>query len=200
MKELLDHARTFQNRIAPDRESFRRFGDGQSPGTLFITCSDSRVVPTLITGARPGELFELRNAGNVVPPYQHGLRSGEAATIEYAVDVLRVRDIVVCGHSHCGAVGALARDENLGALPSVAEWLSLARPALVPLLGTPPDDAVLRKFVQLHVIAQLEALRTYPHVERALAEGRLSLHGWFYRVDTAEVRELDFFQGIFRRH
>ncbi|WP_210589758.1 carbonic anhydrase [Streptomyces sp. GESEQ-35] len=200
MNELLERARSFRHRIAPDREAFRRFADGQSPTTLFISCSDSRVVPTLITAAAPGELFELRNAGNIVPPYRPGYRSGEAATIEYAVEVLKVRDIVVCGHSHCGAVGAVARNDDLTALPSVADWVALARPALASLLGTPPEDPALPDVVQRHVTAQLETLRGYPQIERGTAEGQLRLHGWFYRVDTAELWELDDTQGAFGQH
>jgi carbonic anhydrase len=190
MNELLWLARSFQHRIAPDQEPFRTFAAGQSPSTLFITCSDSRVVPTLITAAGPGELFELRNAGNMVPPYAASRGSGEAATIEYAVQVLKVGDIVVCGHSHCGAVGALAHGEDLSSLPSMGSWLAFAEPALTPLLGTPPEDPALSEWVQLHVAAQLEKLRRYPCVAQALTEDRLTLHGWFYRVDTGEVEEL----------
>ncbi|MER5767124.1 carbonic anhydrase [Streptomyces sp. NPDC001985] len=200
MKRLLDNARNFRHRIAPESETFSRFAAGQSPGTLFITCSDSRVIPALITGAVPGEVFELRNAGNIIPPYAHGVQSGEAATIEYAVDVLKVRDIVVCGHSHCGAVGALANDQDLTTLPSVAQWVAVARPALAPMLGTPPDDIAFSSYVQRHVTAQLEALRNYPKVSAAVEEGRLQLHGWYYRVDTAEVLELDELHGVFQRN
>ncbi|MFF8955923.1 carbonic anhydrase [Streptomyces sp. NPDC014894] len=200
MKRLLDNARNFRHRVAPESETFRRFAAGQTPGTLFITCSDSRVIPALITGAVPGEVFELRNAGNIIPPYGPGAQSGEAATIEYAVDVLKVRDIVVCGHSHCGAVGALASDADLTALPSVAEWVAFARPALAPMLGTPPDDVAFSKYVQCHVTAQLETLRQYPKVRNAMDEGRLELHGWYYRVDTAEVLELDELHGVFNRN
>ena len=109
MQPLIDNARTFGQRP----EEFARLAEGQSPQVLFITCSDSRVVPALITGARPGELFELRTAGNIVPPYASEHPTSEAATIEYAVEVLGVRDIVVCGHSHCGAVGALVRGDDL---------------------------------------------------------------------------------------
>ncbi|MER6910755.1 carbonic anhydrase [Streptomyces sp. NPDC000594] len=200
MKRLLDNARTFRHRIAPESETFRRFATGQKPGTLFITCSDSRVIPALITGAVPGEVFELRNAGNIVPPYRPGLPSGEAATIEYAVDVLKVRDIVVCGHSHCGAVGALAAAQDLSALPSVARWVEVARPALAPLLGVPPEDPSLAAHVQCHVVAQLETVRNYPTVRAAVLDGRLRLHGWYYRVDTAEVLELDELKGEFHRN
>lgn len=200
MKELLEKAHSFRHRITPTRELFRRFADGQRPTTLFITCSDSRVVPTLITDAAPGVLFELRNAGNIVPPYQADRQSGEAATIEYAVKVLQVSDIIVCGHSHCGAVGALARGDDLTHLPSVGNWLALAQPALTPVLGAHPEDTALLELVHRHVAAQLETLRGYPSIEQALADDRLRLHGWLYRVDTGEVRELDDIQGAGGQH
>ncbi|MEU5974996.1 carbonic anhydrase [Streptomyces sp. NPDC047315] len=200
MKRLLTNARNFRHRVAPESETFRKFAAGQTPGTLFISCSDSRVIPALITGAVPGEVFELRNAGNIIPPYVPERESAEAATIEYAVEVLKVRDIVVCGHSHCGAVGALANDQDLTQLPCVSQWVSHARPALAPMLGTPPDDGTLAKFVQRHVMAQLETLRDYPSVRAALDSGRLKLHGWYYRVDTAEVLELDEIHGVFHRN
>lgn len=105
MQLLMEHARRFGERAV----EFRHFADGQAPQALFITCSDSRVIPSLFTGAGPGELFELRTAGGIVPPYDAQRYSGEAATIEYAVQVLGVDHVVVCGHSHCGAVGALLR-------------------------------------------------------------------------------------------
>ncbi|MFD7549369.1 carbonic anhydrase [Streptomyces sp. NPDC059578] len=200
MKKLLDNARTFQQRVAPESEMYRQFAAGQSPGTLFITCSDSRIVPSLIMGSAPGEVFELRNAGNIIPPYRPGRQSGEAATVQYAVDVLRVQDIIVCGHSHCGAIAAVAQEQDLTALPSVAEWVSFARPGLAPILGSPPEDPTLSNFVQTHVVSQLETLRGYPEVHTAVADGRLRLHGWFYRVDTAEIHELDENDGAFHRH
>ncbi|MCT9081103.1 carbonic anhydrase [Streptomyces fulvoviolaceus] len=200
MSDLFQQARSFRHRIEPDGELFRRFAAGQAPATLFISCSDSRVIPTLITAAAPGELFELRNAGNIIPPYRLNRRSGEAATIEYAVQVLEVSNIIVCGHSHCGAVGALARGEDLTALPSVASWVAFARPSLASLLGAPLEDAALSKIVQRHVTAQLETLRGYPQVERRRAEGLLNLHGWFYRVDTGEIWERDDIEGTFGRH
>ncbi|MDA5279566.1 MULTISPECIES: carbonic anhydrase [unclassified Streptomyces] len=200
MDDLLKRARSFRHRIAREKEIFRSFALGQSPATLFITCSDSRVVPTLITAAAPGELFELRNAGNIVPPYRPGYRTGEAATIEYAVEVLKVRDIIVCGHSHCGAVGAVARGEDLTHLPSVADWVDFARPALTGLLDIPPKDPALPDAVQRHVTAQLMTLRGYPQIERGTAEGQLSLHGWFYRVDTGDLWELDETRGVFGQH
>ncbi|MFD8554839.1 carbonic anhydrase, partial [Streptomyces fradiae] len=138
MQPLIDNARTFGQRP----EEFAKLAEGQSPEVLFITCSDSRVVPALITGARPGQLFELRTAGNIVPPYTSGRPTGEAATIEYAVEVLGVRDVVVCGHSHCGAVGALVRGDDLSAVPAVREWLAHAAPEPTP--GRPHDPAGAR--------------------------------------------------------
>ncbi|MEV6379101.1 carbonic anhydrase [Streptomyces sp. NPDC051773] len=136
MKALLDRARSFKRRVDFESDEYRKLAVGQFPEALFITCSDSRVIPALITGARPGEIFELRNAGNIVPPHDaYGAASGEAATIEYALEVLGVQDIVVCGHSHCGAMGALKYGADLSGLPRVDAWLDYARPALEPVLG-----------------------------------------------------------------
>jgi carbonic anhydrase len=182
MQPLIDNARTFGQRP----EEFAKLAEGQSPEVLFITCSDSRVVPALITGARPGELFELRTAGNIVPPYGSGAPSGEAATIEYAVEVLGVKDIVVCGHSHCGAVGALVRGDDLSSVPAVREWLVYATDE--PTCSDPGDPTVAEA-VQNHVLAQLLRLRSYPCVEQRLTDGRLRLRGWFYEVHTGVVRE-----------
>ncbi|WP_367320239.1 carbonic anhydrase [Streptomyces sp. HUAS ZL42] len=182
MQPLIDNARTFGQRP----EEFAKLAEGQSPQVLFITCSDSRVVPALITGARPGELFELRTAGNIVPPYASDRPTGETATIEYAVEVLGVQDVVVCGHSHCGAVGALVRGDDLDAVPAVRDWLAHA--ADEPSAADPADPTVARA-VQNHVLAQLLRLRSYPCVERRLADGRLRVRGWYYEVHTGAVRE-----------
>ncbi|MEU8934983.1 carbonic anhydrase [Streptomyces sp. NPDC048409] len=181
MQPLIDNARAFGQRP----EEFAELAAGQSPQVLFITCSDSRVVPALITGARPGELFELRTAGNIVPPYASVHPTGEAATIEYAVEVLGVRDIVVCGHSHCGAVGALVRGDDLTAVPAVRDWLAGAEPRPA---GAPQDPAVAEG-VQNHVLAQLLRLRSYPCIDRKLTRGELTLRGWYYEVHTGAVRE-----------
>jgi carbonic anhydrase len=191
MQPLIDYARDFSDRIAirrEDREQYARLAEGQSPHALFITCSDSRVIPSLFTGARPGELFELRTAGNVVPQHRDGQigqtgPSAEAATIEYAVAVLGVSDIVVCGHSHCGAVGARARGDDLGPVPAVRDWLTEQLPDGLPSDGGPDVSAA----VQRHVKSQLARLRGYPCVSDRLAAGRLRLHGWFYEIHTGLV-------------
>ncbi|MGA5407587.1 carbonic anhydrase [Streptomyces lavendulocolor] len=180
MKTLIDNARTFPTRVAQQPHEFRRLAAGQAPEALFITCSDSRVIPSLITGARPGELFELRTAGNVVPRYDEARPSAETATVEYALRVLGVRDIVVCGHSHCGAVGALVRGEDLSALPAVRGWLEHSVPE-------PPDTTDLARAVRRHAVAQLETLRGYPSVRDFLDLGQLTLHAWYYEVDTGVV-------------
>ncbi|MEU3981087.1 carbonic anhydrase [Streptomyces sp. NPDC026672] len=180
MQPLIDNARTFGQRP----EEFAQLAEGQSPQVLFITCSDSRVVPALITGARPGQLFELRTAGNIVPPHASAHPTAEAATIEYAVEVLGVRDVVVCGHSHCGAVGALVRGDDLDAVPAVRDWLAHATPRPE---GAAADPAVAEG-VQSHVLTQLLRLRSYPCVAEKLERGVLTLHAWYYEVHTGAVR------------
>ncbi|MDT9682871.1 carbonic anhydrase [Streptomyces sp. TRM76323] len=182
MQPLIDNARMFGQRP----EEFAHLAEGQSPEVLFITCSDSRVVPALITGAKPGELFELRTAGNIVPPYGSVSPAGEKATIEYAVRVLGVKHVVVCGHSHCGAVGAVVRRDDLSTVPAVRDWLAHA--ADEPKCSDRHDPTVAEA-VQNHVLAQLERLRSYPCVEQGLKAGGLHLHGWYYEVHTGIVRE-----------
>lgn len=180
MKSLIDNARSFSAQVAERHEEFRELAAGQAPEVLFITCSDSRVIPSLITGARPGELFELRTAGNIVPQYDEDRPSGETATIEYALRVLGVRDIIVCGHSHCGAVGALVHGTDLSALPAVRGWLDHGVSRL-------PSDNGLAHAVRHHAATQLDTLREYPAVQERLAEGTLSLHAWYYEVDTGSI-------------
>ncbi|ARF58072.1 carbonic anhydrase [Streptomyces gilvosporeus] len=189
MQSFIEHARTLEQLIARNAHQRAQFGQlaaGQSPLALFVTCSDSRVVPSLITGARPGDLFELRTAGNAVPRYDERRPSSESATIEYAVDMLEVPDIIVCGHSHCGAVGARVRGEDLTTVPAVASWLNTQLPEGLDTLGHDEDPGV-HVAVQRNVRVQLERLRTHPCVQKRLANGKLQLHGWFYAVDTGLV-------------
>ncbi|MBV7247697.1 MULTISPECIES: carbonic anhydrase [Streptomyces] len=184
MQSLVDHARTFTEHVAANAKDFERLADGQTPEALFVTCSDSRVVPSLFTGARPGQLFELRTAGNIVPRYPAQDRpTGEAATIEYALRMLQVRDIIVCGHSHCGAVGAVFRGDDLSAMPAVRHWLEHSTDGRDPAA----DPADLPGAIQAHALAQLDTLRGYPAVRERLAEGSLGLHAWYYEVDTGSI-------------
>ncbi|MER5555188.1 carbonic anhydrase [Streptomyces sp. NPDC002793] len=194
MQPLIDHARSFRERSTERPEEFARLARGQAPQVLFITCSDSRVVPALITGARPGELFELRTAGNIVPPYASEQPTSEAATVEYAVEVLGVSDIIVCGHSHCGAVGALVRGDDLTAVPAVRDWLAHSTPRPEGAVG----DPAVAEAVKNHVLTQLLRLRSYPSVDKGLAGGQLRLHGWFYEVHTGTVLTHDVASDTFQ--
>ncbi|GGV27432.1 carbonic anhydrase [Kitasatospora herbaricolor] len=187
MEPLIDRARAFPQRAGRSGRELDGLATGQSPQALFITCSDSRVVPALITGADPGDLFELRTAGNIVPPYRADSAAGETATIEYAVEVLGVRDVVVCGHSHCGAVGAVVRGEDLSVTPAVRSWLRNADRGTLLADGTDVFDPTVAGPVQRHVLAQLDQLRGYPGIAGRLLDGRVRLHGWFYEVHTGLV-------------
>jgi carbonic anhydrase len=191
MHRLISGIRQFQENVFPSRrERYEELASGQQPAALFITCSDSRIVPHMITQTEPGELFVLRNAGNIVPP-STATWSGEAATIEYAIQVLKVQDVIVCGHSHCGAVKGLLNPETLAGLPAVEHWLAHAeqvrREIFEQGLQADGDDDLLTSAVKANVMVQLNHLRTYPAVMEAEARGELRLHGCFYRFETGEV-------------
>ncbi|WP_243788942.1 carbonic anhydrase [Saccharopolyspora gloriosae] len=163
----------------------RELATGQQPVALFITCSDSRVMPSKITGAEPGKLFELRTAGNVVPHYVPDSASSEMATIEYAVLQLQVPEIVVCGHSHCGAVTAkCAAGHGLEQLPAMRTWLGFGEPPTTAL--TAPEPGV-RSESKAHVREQLDTLFEYPFIRDRVSAGNLRVHGWFYEIDTGLV-------------
>jgi len=187
---------TFRDDVFPEqRERFEKLGGGQQPETLFITCSDSRIDTALLTQTLPGELFVIRNAGNFIDTSVD--HSSEVATIEFAVLALGVKHIVVCGHSHCGAVDAALHPEKAASLPSVTAWLQKAGPDLSGFVNEgEPSDQVLYA-VKHNVKEQLERLRSLDFVARAEAEGKLELHGWVYRFELGEIRELDQTTGIF---
>jgi carbonic anhydrase len=187
MQSLIDNARTFPERTT----DLRRLADGQHPEALFIACSDSRIVPALITGAEPGELFELRTAGNIVPVYDPARAFGETATIEFAVEVLGVKNIIVCGHSHCGAVNAILWPGSCDALPALRQWLDDTEPHDETRKASDfLDGSALTSAVQRHVEVQLERLRGHPSVAKQLEYGRLRLHGWFYAIDIGVISVL----------
>ncbi|MDI1271671.1 MAG: carbonic anhydrase [Polaromonas sp.] len=194
--ELLLRLRRFHSDYFPLHQ--QRFQDlvaqGQHPKTLFIGCSDSRVVPYLLTGAGPGELFIVRNVGAFVPPYDgsHGLH-GTTAAIEFAVLSLHVERIIVCGHSHCGAIRAAYEGVPEEAV-ALQAWLKLASEALLPVQASPE---ALRRTEQRVVVLQLERLMAYPMVRREVEKGTLTLHGWHYVIEDGEIHIFDVRQGSF---
>ncbi|MCX4539529.1 carbonic anhydrase [Streptomyces sp. NBC_01565] len=192
--DLAEGVAQFQRDVFPAKaELFARLATTHRPGTLFIGCSDARVVPELITQREPGELFVIRTAGNLVPAHAPG-PDGVAASVEYAVAVLGVRDIVVCGHSACGAMTALANSGpgDFAALPAVGQWLRHADAARARATeaGAAGDSERVSALVRENVAAQLANLATHPSVARALAAGTLTLHGWVYDIPTGAVVRL----------
>lgn len=196
MQKLVSGIHDFQRSVfSKQRRLFERLAEGQqTPQVLFITCSDSRINPNELTQTGPGELFIMRNAGNIIPPYG-AISGGEAATIEYAVSVLKVRDVVICGHSHCGAMRGLIASETLEELPAVRAWLSYAESArrIIKENYTHIVDeaARLTATVEENVLVQLEHLRTHPAVAAALSRNDLAIHGWVYKFETGQVFSYD---------
>lgn len=193
MQEVINGILKFQRDVFPKRRAlFRQLAAGQAPRTLFISCSDSRMVPELVTQCEPGELFVIRNAGNIVPPFGPE-PGGIFASVEYAVVALGVVDIVVCGHSDCGAMKAIATCQCLDHMPAVAKWLQYADAArLIAHAGAAarPEEH-LAAMARENVIAQLDHLRTHPAVALALMQGRLALHGWIYDIETGAIDTFD---------
>ncbi|HUB17571.1 MAG TPA: carbonic anhydrase [Acidobacteriaceae bacterium] len=209
MQRLLQGYARFRREVFPERRShFRLLADSQHPEILFITCADSRVVPDLIFQTEPGDMFLCRTAGNIVPP--HGsMAGGVSATIEYAVEVLHVRHVIVCGHSDCGAIKAVLPPDpadpharrDLSRLPLTAKWLGYTEPAwkfLPP--GIPQGDmpTLHVALIRANVIAQLENLKTHPEVARALAHSELEVHGWYYDILSGAVEAYDQQERRFR--
>ena len=177
---------------------FRKLSkEGQNPHTLFITCADSRVLAELVTQSKPGDLFVVKNIGNIVPPASAvGSTNSTAAAIEFAVEILRVNDIVVCGHSQCGAMTALLDKSRADLnMPHLAEWLKLAAPIREILEKDYADlttlEARATAAAQENVLLALDNLHSYPCVQARLADGSLNLHGWFFEIATAELFAYD---------
>jgi carbonic anhydrase len=200
MQKLIHGIHQFhESDFQPLQGLFEQLAKGQKPETLFITCSDSRIDPNLLTQSKPGDLFILRNAGNIVPP--HGAANGgEAATIEFAVAALGVKDVILCGHSHCGAMQGLLKPEIVAELPAVASWLThaettrrIVRDNYKHLEG----PQLLTATIEENVLVQLENLRTLPAVASRLAAGKLKLHGWVYKIETGQVFGFDQESGQF---
>ncbi|MCA9596252.1 MAG: carbonic anhydrase [Myxococcales bacterium] len=200
MQKLVKGIHSFQHGFfASHRQLFEQLATaGQKPETLFITCSDSRVVPNLITNAAPGELFMVRNVGNVVPKAE--LPGGTAAAIEYAVEVLGVENVIVCGHTQCGAMQALLNPEQMENLPFVKRWLSQTgsvRTIIQEKYGHLSPEARLTAATQENVLASLENLRALPFVNDKLTQGKLLLSGWVFHIARGEVYDYDAEAGEF---
>jgi carbonic anhydrase len=194
MDKLLAGHKRFQKEIFPARRShFHLLAESQSPEYLFITCSDSRIVPDLILQTEPGDLFITRNAGNVVPVAGADV-DGCTATIEYAVDVLKVKYAILCGHSDCGALKAALNREALRTLPKASRWLQHVEGAFThrqPLNPADGEHAELASLIRGNVVTQLANLRAQPSVARALANGAITVHGWYYDILTGRIEQYD---------
>jgi carbonic anhydrase len=190
VQRILNGLQRFQNEVFPkEKQLFEKLASSQSPEALFLTCSDSRVVPDLLMQTKPGDLFICRNAGNIAPPFGE-VNGGVSATIEYAVMVLNVNDIIICGHSDCGAMRGLLEPSKVAAMPNVAAWLRHAERARFVVRENYPDlDAagLLAMVTEQNVIAQIENLRTHPCVASRIHRGQLNLHGWVYHIETGLV-------------
>jgi carbonic anhydrase len=190
----------FQNEIYPSKQDlFERLSKGQSPDAVFIACSDARVETAMITQTDPGELFILRNAGNIVPP--HTSQTGAmTATLEFAMRVLEVPHIVVCGHSECGAMKGIMNPDSVKHLPHVKEWLGFSQGAMDVVSEIASDkspEEQMRLLLEENVKLQLQHLKTHPSVLRAMARGALTLHGWVYDIRTGRVDAWDEKDGRF---
>ncbi|MFE6531339.1 carbonic anhydrase [Streptomyces rochei] len=186
MADLTEGVTRFQRDVFPAKaELFAHLATHHTPHTLFIGCSDARVVPELITGTEPGDLFVIRTAGNLVPAYTPEA-DGITASIEYAVTALGVKDIVVCGHSACGAMTALAEGHDLSGAPAVATWLRHADASVARTVAGGDVPALVRQ----NVLAQLANLATHPSVAKASAQGKVTVHGWVFDIPTGRVRDL----------
>ncbi|HBN08455.1 MAG TPA: carbonate dehydratase [Cyanobacteria bacterium UBA8530] len=198
MEKLIRGLHHFQNHIFSSyQELFERLAEGQSPEAMFITCSDSRIDPALITQTAPGDLFVLRLGGNFVPPY--GVSGGESATIEYAVSFLGVKDIIVCGHSHCGAMEILLHPERFSGYPAIQVWLTHVEAIrrVMQNYADRPEEVRQAIAVKENVLLQLENLKTHPTVSAAVAAGTLHLHAWVYEFEKGKVLAFDPEEGQF---
>jgi carbonic anhydrase len=199
MERLIEGVHRFQNdQFGNYRSLFRKLSqEGQNPHTLFITCSDSRVLAELITQSKPGDLFVVKNVGNIIPPSTvTGSTNSTAAAIEFAVETLRVSDIVVCGHSQCGAMTALMGGLPDGSsMPHLREWLKLAAPVREIMKSQyfqiREENIRVDTAAEENVLFGLENLHSYHCVQERLMDGSLRLHGWFFKIATAELFAYD---------
>ena len=193
MEKVISGLVQFKSSSFEERKAlFAELANGQSPEVLFITCADSRIDPNLVTQTEPGELFIIRNAGNIVPPHAK-VAGGVTASIEYAVAVLGIKHIVVCGHSDCGAMKGALNTAALADLPHVQNWLDHSR-AAVEIVKAKQGQATISELDQVtkqNVLLQLDHLRTHPAVASRLGTGEVDMHGWVYNIEHGTVAAYD---------
>ena len=201
MNELIGRVLRFEKEVYSGRSELygQLASRGQSPKALMISCADSRIVPEHVMQAEPGDLFVCRNAGNIVPPFAQ-MNGGVSSTVEYAVSALGVRDIIVCGHSDCGAMKAVAEPHHVHDMPNVAAWLRHSDAASRIVRDAYPELSngdLVRAISLENVVAQLAHLRTHPSVAAGIARGEISLHGWFVDIHAGVITGLDGETGQF---
>lgn len=194
INSILLGVKKFQKEVYPSKQPlFKSLALQQQPKVLFITCSDSRLDPSLITQTDPGSMFVVQNAGNIIPP--HGTPyGGTGASIEYAVTVLNVQHIIVCGHSRCGAMAALLDESKLTGIPIIKQWVSYAdttRAIIEAEAGNLSEDERLHRCVEQNVQVQIKHLETFPSVAARLTSGKLTIHGWSYQIETGDIDVYD---------
>lgn len=202
MKKLVQGIVEFRQKVLPEyREKFARLAKGQNPDTLFITCSDSRVAPNWFASTDPGDLFVVRNVGNLIPCCGEDGHStadeSEAAAIEFAIMNLNVVDIIVCGHSDCGAMHSLINGRDKVTAPNLRAWLRHGEDSLAKLTDKSNGLSRVNRLSQLNVLQQMEHLRSYPIVSERIASGQLNIHGWWFELSTADVYAFDETTGNF---
>lgn len=195
MKKLIRGLDEFRQKyVTTHQELLEQLSHGQKPRVLFITCSDSRVAPNLITNTDVGELFVIRNAGNIIPPYG-AANGGEGATLEYAINALGIEQVIICGHSHCGAMKGLLKLNKLQeGMPLVYDWLKHAESTRRMVFDNYPDakgEELVEILVAENVLIQIDNLKTYPVVRSRLQQGKLQIYAWVYHIETGEVLAYD---------
>ena len=203
MQKLIEGAVAFrQNDFETHEKLFSQLGKEQKPHTLFIGCSDSRLVPNMITTTMPGELFIIRNVANIIPPYQQtGEYLAAVSAIEFAIQGLEVENIVVCGHSNCGGIAALYKPaEYFQKLPHTRKWLELALPVKEKVIKILPDaNHASREWLteQMNIVEQIHHLLTYPYIAEKYEKGLLTISGWYYIIETGEIFSYNATKGFF---
>ena len=184
-----------EEKFLTDKELVENLKEGQNPHTLFVGCSDSRVVPNLITNTLPGELFVIRNIANIVPPYREADEYlATTSAIEYALEELKVENIIICGHSHCGGCAALYEEEHFTKMPNVRNWLKLISPVKEQVLALNTKTKAMRAYFteQINIEKQIMNLFTYPNVKEKYLARTLHIYGWHYIIESGEVYSYDF--------